>query len=638
MTAATPLSSATLRSPSQDDVDAGSHAAHLLDLLRSCTDLSTASDEIELACTTWHERYHLSTVRANILRALPPHGDAIVLEVGARAGAVTRHLGETSAMVDAIEPDPALAAVVAHRCSDLPSVDVRVGWIDDVPTEPRYDLIVAVDVLGEVQRRGADLASFIQQCRSLLTPGGRLVLAVDNTDGVRFLAGDATPTLAPSGDDRLPRASRDEIERAVRGAGMTSVVLGAFPDHRTARTLLDVERLEALAPSMLRVLPSFPSPTYDGPRANDTAEGRLWSAAVDAGTAGESVNGFVAIASAAEPALPAAATFWSLGRRASLSATNRVLPGDGSGPVVERSLTFPDAPPVDGPLRLRPHTEPLMRGTPLTQALADCTDLDAARDLIRGWSSLVERSTSDQQPVPWDLIPRNVLIREDGELAAFDQEWELEPTPAAGDLVRRRGAFWLAYDLVTSRRPVWLCGTTIGESADFLLRLAQPDAPADWLRTFFDQESIHMSHVWPTTPRHPQPARARRERNSVSSLSNMIPPEDSGSVESADTPQTLREVVESLSAANADLRAENEALRFEQRRMALTHRDHTVGLVAQLEALRDRLARAQRESRRHKERALRLQEQLTSVKASTSWRVGSQVVRPFAPLGRKRRR
>lgn len=636
MSAATPVRSAAMRPPSTDDVHVDTYAAHLLDLLTACTDLSSGSDEVELACNGWHDTYHLSTSRANVLRALDVPADAIVLELGARAGAVTRHLGETTAAVDAIEPDPALAALAAHRCADLPSVAVHVGWIDEVPAEPCYDLIVAIDVLGEVQRRGGDLTSFVQRCRQLLTPTGVLVLGVDNTDGVRFVAGDAAPALEPLGR-RVPRASRDELDDAMRAAGLTSTILGAFPDHRSARTVLDVDELGALDPGLLTALPNFPSAPYDGPRAADHAEQRLWSDAVAAGTGRESANGLVVVASAAGPAIAAAAIYWSMGRRAALSATNRILQS-GDGPVVERRPTFPDLPPSEGPLHLRAYTEPLMRGVPLTQALSDSHDLDQVRGLLRAWSSLVDRTTSDELPVDWDLIPRNVLVLDNGELIAFDQEWVLEPTPAAADLIRRRGSFWLAYDLVTSRRPAWLPGATIGESADVLLRLAQPEAPANWLRTFFDHESIHMSHIWPTTARHTQPTRARRERNSVSSLSNMIPPEESGSAETADTSQTLRDVVESLSSANAELRAESEELRLEQRRMALNHRDHTVGLMAQNEALRDRLVRAQQESRRHKERAARLQTQLKALRESTSWRVGSRLVRPLAPLGRKRRR
>lgn len=638
MAAATPVRSATLRPPSTDDIGVGSYAAHLLDVLATCTDLSSGSDEVELATHGWHDTYHLSTARANVLRALDVPAEAVVLELGARAGALTRHLGETSAAVDAIEPDPGLGAVAAHRCADLASVAVHIGWIDDVPAEPCYDLVVAIDVLDEVQRRGGDLTSFVERCRSLLTPRGILVLAVDNTHGVRFLAGDATPALEPKDRDRVPRASLDEVDHAVRAAGLTPTILGAFPDHRSARTVFEPDALAALAPSLLTALPSFPSAPYDGPRAADSAEEHLWAAAVAAGTARESTNGLVVVATADGQDLAATATYWSMGRRAAVSATNRILSGDGSGPVVERRRTFPDRPAVDGPLQLRSYTEPLLHGTLLTQALADCSDLDHARELLRSWSSLVDRTTSDERPVDWDLIPRNVLVLDDGGMVAFDQEWVLVPTPDAADLVRRRGCFWLAYDLVTSRRPAWLLGTTIGESADFLLRLVQPDAPGDWHRTFFDHESTHMSHIWPTSPRRTQPARARRERNNVSSLSNTIPPEDSGPGETAGTPQSLRDVVESLSAANAALRAENEALRFEQRRTALSHRDHTVGLVAQTEALRDRLVRAQQEARRHKERALRLQTQLTALKESTSWRVGTRLVTPVARLGRNRRR
>ena len=96
----------------------------------------------------------------------------------------------------------------------------------------------------------------------------------------------------------------------------------------------------------------------------------------------------------------------------------------------------------------------------------------------------------------------------------------------------------------------------------------------------------------------------------------------------------LREVVDSLSQANADLRAENDALRLELRHTALVHRDDTMGLVASAEALRDRLERAHVRNRRQKARITALQAQLTALKASRTWRVGRAVLRPFSKLSR----
>jgi uncharacterized protein YgbK (DUF1537 family) len=97
-------------------------------------------------------------------------------------------------------------------------------------------------------------------------------------------------------------------------------------------------------------------------------------------------------------------------------------------------------------------------------------------------------------------------------------------------------------------------------------------------------------------------------------------------------------VIDSLTAANADLRAQIEALQLEKRHLVLVHRDHAVGLVAEAEALKDRMERAHQQNRRHKARATRLEKRVKAIEASLSWRIGNAIVRPFAALARKFRR
>ncbi len=603
----------------------------LLHRLASVGDLSSGSDEIESLCTDWTIGYHLSSVRANVLRTLPLAARSRVLELGSAGGAVTRHLGETFASVDAVEPDAGLAAVASMRCHDLPTVTVHHGWLGDVDTQEDYDVIVALDVLGELDRRGDDLAALLDWCRSHLAPQGVLVIGADNEDGVRALAGSATPRRRPDDTHRSPRIGRDRLTSLIGLTGLVPAVLSAFPDHRTARVLIDHAALEAIDRQLLSALPSFPSPPYDG-EPGSPHEGTLWSSAIADGTADRSANSFVVVASSTEVRTPAA-TYWSQGRRAALSATNTIEAGPDHG-IVRRTRTFPDAPDAEGPLRHRPHVESLLHGRPLPLLLSQTDDLATAAALLRSWASMVASATAVDSPVPWDLIPRNVIVLPDGELAAFDQEWEHEPSPRATDLVLERGAFWLAYDLlVTHGRPAWLRGETVGASADVVLRLVRPSTPAGWLESFAHDESTSMSYIWPPPHGKNRTFTARREWKNVTSLSNSPTPPQTGSAGSTDAVD-LHEVVDSLSQANADLRAENQALKLELRHTALLHRDDTMGLVASSEALKDRLERSLARNRRQKARITVLQSQLKALKESRTWRVGRAVLRPLSKISR----
>src|SRR5699024_4192017 len=118
-----------------------------------------------------------------IVRCLDLPASARVLEVGAGCGAVTRYLGETCALVDALEPVPSRAAAAAARNADLDNVQVFVGEIADVPDEAAYDVVVVIGVLeyvGAGTAERAPYAQFVRELAARLTPAGTLALAIEN--------------------------------------------------------------------------------------------------------------------------------------------------------------------------------------------------------------------------------------------------------------------------------------------------------------------------------------------------------------------------------------------------------------------------------------------------------------------------
>ena len=120
--------------------------------------MSSDSDELIAKANDWPTRYHLEPARANVLKALELPAGARVLEIGAGCGAVTRYLGETCALVDALEPVPARATVARERTRDLPNVEVFVGELDDLPDVESYDIVVVVGVLEYAGNGAAELA------------------------------------------------------------------------------------------------------------------------------------------------------------------------------------------------------------------------------------------------------------------------------------------------------------------------------------------------------------------------------------------------------------------------------------------------------------------------------------------------
>lgn len=635
MHVSTPLRERLSPTPASESLEPGSLVGDLWAIIENADDLSSWSDELAAQSTAWPTSYFLSPARANVLRAVPLPSEGVILEIGSRAGALTRYLGEECALVDALEPDAAMAGLAAARCADLATVAVHDVWLDAVPATPTYDAIVAADVLGELAHRQITLESFLADCRARMKPSGLLVLCADNADSVRHRSGSLPPEAGIASPVRPPSLTLAELHAAATGAGLQVSIGSAFPDHRHTKVLFEHTALSAIDPKLVEVLPSFPSPPYGTPTVKPEVEGPLWSSLVAAGRAEHGANSFVALISDSAPPSLCAATYWSLGRAAALSACNRIRAEDGVA-VVDRQHAFPRAPRRGGPLQLRPHVETYARGRSLVTLLAEATDHSQAEQLLKRWALLVQECGAEND-APWDLIPRNVIIDAANRMQPIDQEWEL--AGATVDTVLRRGVFWLAADLLSaSHRPSWLRGRTLGEAADFLLRLAGQHNQHDWLELFVRDEAYATSFVSPLSNTLSRPQVERQNGRILSAISQSTPDADpaSGEQASALDPPSLQAVVDSLLETNQQLRDQIQQLDRQRRHDALTQRDHSIGITAELEVMRDRVGAAQASQKLAMVKVRRLRKRVASMEASATWRIGRIFVAPWARLRGRR--
>jgi SAM-dependent methyltransferase len=414
----------------------------VLDILRSCTDLSSTSVEMLNKATDWAERYHTHPARGNVIRALDIPADAVVLEIGSGCGGVTRYLGEAAATVDALEPMVARAQVARERTRDLPGVAVLLGEVSDLPEEPTYDVVVVVGVLeyvGHGTRDSAPYLAFLADIHARLKPGGSLVLAIENKLGVKYFVGapeDHTTQIFDS-IEGYPRGegartfSRIELLELLAEAGLQGRALAAFPDYKLTRTVLAPEQLPRDARSLLHRIPDFPSPDWTIPRPKLASERSVWREFVAAELAAEAPNSFVFVAGkdGASPLWPdqQAAVFYDVdfAQQHSLETVVSVSAGSVS---FSRSLISPDAAAVstDSVASATDNTSDVqvdaagafgsysfIPGLDLPEALGYGSAEERSR-LMRAWADLVERSgTEDGYPL--DLT---VIVRPDGSLAA----------------------------------------------------------------------------------------------------------------------------------------------------------------------------------------------------------------------------
>jgi hypothetical protein len=461
--------------------------AHIAAILRDATDLSSASEELARHRDGWIERYNLSPDRANVVRALAIEPGAVVLEIGAGCGPVTRHLGERAAAVDALEPTPVRAAIARARTRDLPNVEVFAGGVDALPAEPAYDLIVVVGVLEYVGGAAgpAPRVEFLRKLAALLNDGGAVVCAIENQLGVKYLAGapEDHSGVPFEGLEGFPRRgpfrtfARRDLERMFADAGLEPEVLHAFPDYKLPRLIYSDALLEGATAPMAWRGARFPSPDAPLPRARLADEERLWRSLVRAGLGGELANSFVVIGrSGAGSPWPEdlRAVFWSAGRRPRFTTATRIVAAGDGGAWLERSYAG-DGPRAGDGLRHACVGGPYRTGTPLLEILEDA---DALAPWLRRWRPEAERAAAadPERGTNIDVGPQNVIVDGD-ELATVDEEWWHAGYSVADAL--DRSLLYATFALANARPPSrWpRCGTVADVHAE-LYRGAGLEPPA----------------------------------------------------------------------------------------------------------------------------------------------------------------
>ena len=107
---------------------------------------------------------------------LPATPGGKVLEVGCGNGNLLKNLQMLGWQVQGVEPDPNAAKIAASR--NLP---VRCGELAEQDFPPHsFDAIVMSHVIEHI----ADPIAFLQACRRLLKPGGRLIMLTPNLNAI----------------------------------------------------------------------------------------------------------------------------------------------------------------------------------------------------------------------------------------------------------------------------------------------------------------------------------------------------------------------------------------------------------------------------------------------------------------------
>jgi SAM-dependent methyltransferase len=148
----------------------------------------------------WPILYHLSDQRANIVEWIPMDPNAKVLEVGSGCGAITGMLSKKAGEVIACDLSRRRSEINATRNQECDNVTIHVGNFRDIepdlPTDFDYIFLIGVFEYGQGYI-GTDnpYEKFLKMLHKHLKKGGRIVIAIENRLGLKYLAGCAEDHL-----------------------------------------------------------------------------------------------------------------------------------------------------------------------------------------------------------------------------------------------------------------------------------------------------------------------------------------------------------------------------------------------------------------------------------------------------------
>lgn len=143
---------------------------------------------------SWPFLYHFSKIRQNIVTWLPITKEHNVLEIGAGCGAITGGLASMAKHVTCIELSKKRSLINANRNKNFDNIEIKVGNFTDV--EPnltkKYDFITLIGVFeyAECYIQGENpYLDFLNRIKKHLKPNGKIVIAIENRLGMKYLAG-----------------------------------------------------------------------------------------------------------------------------------------------------------------------------------------------------------------------------------------------------------------------------------------------------------------------------------------------------------------------------------------------------------------------------------------------------------------
>jgi SAM-dependent methyltransferase len=466
--------------------DGDAEEENIESILTFAPNLSSLSLDLEEQINDWPSEYHLSPVRANLLRYLNLTQKKTALELGCGCGALTRYLGEQGLDVDAVEGSQRRANLARIRCNELQNVNVITGNFFDLTLPANYyDAVFFVGVMEYAGRFSstdpsaeASVIRLLEKVRSCLTKEGVIIIAIENRLGRKYLcgAGEDHYGVAFEGIHGYPNYSgiktwsQDEWRTRLQEAKFVSTFHYPFPDYKLPSVIVSEHYLAHDLNAWVR-LTGISSRDYHKliPIQDDLP---FWKNAHRLGCLGAFSNSFLIVAGMEKISVNQLTPFdfvqtSALSRFPKYRTQTRRRRG---ADVVEKICLHDTFSESDSCLSHALDTEPFRPGIPLSNRWMERLRIDPSHDLFVQLSTeyfdylnyRFDEATSAGSLL--DLLPMNIMVSPAGEWHSFDHEW-VTATPIDASFVFFRGLFYFCQAaqeilrMVYRHQPAWTLQT-----------------------------------------------------------------------------------------------------------------------------------------------------------------------------------
>lgn len=198
----------------------------LLEIAQQHEDL----EEFLIHSNEWTFLYHFSPIRQNVLRWYEFEKGKNALEIGAGCGAITGLLCEKVDRVVAIDLSKRRSTINATRNKKYDNLEIYVGNFEDIKLEEKFDYITLIGVLeySIYYINSADpFVDMLKKVKSMLKPGGKLFIAIENKYGMKYWAGATEDHTGVNFDgiqgyvnvDRVRTFSKGALKKMLEKAG-----------------------------------------------------------------------------------------------------------------------------------------------------------------------------------------------------------------------------------------------------------------------------------------------------------------------------------------------------------------------------------------------------------------------------------